>query len=65
MIYTTKDIAAILAGKSTLPNADIVIEHLITDSRRISFPATALFFALQTLRRDGHIFIKEISFALR
>jgi len=36
------------------------IEQLSTDSRRIAFPATTLFFALQTERRDAHMFIPEL-----
>ena len=35
------------------------VEHLLIDSRRIIHPATALFFALKTARRDGHDFINE------
>ena len=60
MIYTAKNIAEILRAKATLQNADAIIEHLVTDSRRISFPATSLFFALQTARRDAHHFINEV-----
>lgn len=60
MIYTAKDIAAILSANATLINANAVIEHLVTDSRRISFPAISLFFALQTARRDGHAFVQEV-----
>lgn len=35
------------------------IEHLVTDSRRINFPKTSVFFALPGVRRDGHDFIQE------
>jgi Alr-MurF fusion protein len=34
-----------------------LISHLCIDSRLISFPAESLFIALQTERRDGHLFI--------
>lgn len=61
MLYTAKDITVILAAKASLKNPDAPIEHLVTDSRRISFPATSLFFALQTTRRDGHSFIQEVN----
>ncbi|CAN5793790.1 bifunctional UDP-N-acetylmuramoyl-tripeptide:D-alanyl-D-alanine ligase/alanine racemase [soil metagenome] len=60
MLYTAKDIAVILAAKTSLADTKLRIEHLVTDSRRISFPATSLFFALQTARRDGHEFIREL-----
>ncbi|PZF72283.1 bifunctional UDP-N-acetylmuramoyl-tripeptide:D-alanyl-D-alanine ligase/alanine racemase [Taibaiella soli] len=38
-------------------HADIVIEELIIDSRKINEPETALFIALKAPRRDGHSFI--------
>jgi Alr-MurF fusion protein len=60
LLYTAKDIAVILAAKTSLADPDSRIEHLVTDSRRISFPATSLFFALQTARRDAHNFIQEV-----
>ena len=60
MTYTSKNIASILSAKALLSNTDASIEYLITDSRRISFPSTSLFFALQTSRRDGHAFVKEV-----
>lgn len=60
MLYTAKDIAAILNAKATLANTATKISQLVTDSRRIAFPAASLFFALQTERRDAHDFIKEV-----
>ncbi|MEP7317577.1 MAG: bifunctional UDP-N-acetylmuramoyl-tripeptide:D-alanyl-D-alanine ligase/alanine racemase [Panacibacter sp.] len=60
MSYTIQHIAEILNATASLQISDAVVEHLVTDSRRVSFPATSLFFALQTERRDGLIFIKEV-----
>lgn len=60
MIYTIQHIAEIVSGKASLAKPAEVIEQLSVDSRRISFPATTLFFALQTERRDAHAFIKEV-----
>lgn len=60
MSYTIKHIAEILAAKASLQNPDAIVEHLLTDSRRVSIPSTSLFFALQTERRDGLFFIKEL-----
>lgn len=60
MSYSIQHIAEILNAKASLQNGDAVVEHLVTDSRRISFPSTSLFFALQTERRDGLFFIKEV-----
>jgi alanine racemase len=39
---------------------DASIEHLLFDSRQVSFPSTSLFFAIQGERRDGHAFIKQL-----
>jgi alanine racemase len=58
--YTIQNIAEILAADASLNQPAEVIEQLSTDSRRISLPSTTLFFALQTQRRDAHIFIKEV-----
>jgi alanine racemase len=60
LIYTAKDIAAILAAEALITDATARVEYLVTDSRRISFPITSLFFALQTARRDAHQFIEEV-----
>lgn len=55
--YTILDIANIIGENNFLTSPGSYIEHLLTDSRRISFTETSLFFALQTKRRDGAIFI--------
>lgn len=60
MQYTIQHIANILNAEASLHDGNAVIEHLITDSRRIVFPASSLFFALRTKRRDGHSFIAEV-----
>ena len=60
MTYTIQNIAEILCAEALLAQPAEVIEYLSTDSRRISFPSATLFFALQTARRDAHIFIKEV-----
>jgi alanine racemase len=54
--YRIGDIATIVNGALTgVP--DMVIEHLLIDSRKIVFPSSSLFFALTTPLRDGHLFI--------
>jgi Alr-MurF fusion protein len=37
-----------------------MIEHLLTDSRRLVYPETTLFFALYGPRRSGHTFIPDL-----
>lgn len=60
MPYTIQHIAGVLKAGASFHQSAAPIGHLITDSRRIVFPATSLFFALHTRRRDGHHFIEEV-----
>ncbi|MBS1731382.1 MAG: bifunctional UDP-N-acetylmuramoyl-tripeptide:D-alanyl-D-alanine ligase/alanine racemase [Bacteroidetes bacterium] len=60
MSYTIFDIANIIGGRAILPYPETVIENLLTDSRRITFLDTSLFFALKTKRRDGAVFIPDL-----
>ena len=39
---------------------DANIEHILIDSRKLIFPATSLFFALSSSRRNGMLFIEEL-----
>lgn len=39
---------------------DTPIEHLVIDSRNITFPEESLFFSLEGTRNDGHNFIKPL-----
>ncbi len=58
--YSIQQIAAIL-GIHNLPDTDAgFISSLVTDSRKLTDPATSLFFALQGPQRNGHIFIPEL-----
>ena len=60
-VYTINHIAGLIGGKLILNRADkINIGTLITDSRNISTPETALFFALKGKRHDGHQFVSEL-----
>ncbi len=59
-LYSITDIAGVLEVKSFIHDDTTIIEHLLTDSRRIAFPSTSLFFALTSSRRDGHQFIDEL-----
>lgn len=59
-MYTIEKIAEILQASSKLVNKDAEILQLLTDSRRLIFPETTLFFAIITKHRDAHIFISEL-----
>lgn len=60
MTYSIEQIASIIKGKLSASQEDAVIEHLLTDSRRLIFPATTLFFALKGPRRNGHLFVETM-----
>ena len=60
MIYTIKDISEIISQDSILAQPSLVIDNLLIDSRRLLFPQGTLFFALQSVRRNGEDFIKDL-----
>lgn len=60
MKYTIDHISKIIQAALLQLRRSDVIEYLLTDSRKLIFPDTSLFFALHSPRRDGHQFIKEL-----
>ncbi|MEO5889276.1 MAG: bifunctional UDP-N-acetylmuramoyl-tripeptide:D-alanyl-D-alanine ligase/alanine racemase [Ferruginibacter sp.] len=61
MDYSISQIEKIVNGKFLL-NEDpaAIIEHLLLDSRKLLFPGSSIFFALNGPRRNGNSFIKEV-----
>ncbi len=63
MTYSISTIKDILKGEYWLgeeaSDSETLIEHLLIDSRKISFPQTSLFFAIVGERHDGHDFIVD------
>ncbi|MEI6184782.1 MAG: Mur ligase family protein, partial [Bacteroidota bacterium] len=59
MSYTIKQIAAI-TGAEMSAQSEVIIDHLLTDSRKIILPKSSLFFALKSARRNGQEFIEEV-----
>ncbi|GAO41664.1 bifunctional UDP-N-acetylmuramoyl-tripeptide:D-alanyl-D-alanine ligase/alanine racemase [Flavihumibacter petaseus] len=60
MNYTIADIAT-LTGASWLQQGDpVTINHLLTDSRKLLFADSSIFFAIRTSSRDGHQFINRL-----
>ena len=60
-MYNIHKIAKLTSGvflKKKILNTSI--EHLLFDSRQVSFPSSSLFFAIQGERRDGHDFISQL-----
>src|SRR4030095_16064034 len=58
--YSFQHIASIVNGRIVQLKEERRIEQLVIDSRRIVFPGTSLFFALEGPRRNGHSFINEV-----
>ena len=60
-MYSITQIKDITGGKFILQhNPAASIEHLLTDSRKILFPSSTLFFALPGPRRSGNSFISDL-----
>lgn len=60
MGYSIRHIASLVHGSFLQFRRDDLIENLLTDSRRLLFPETSLFFALYGPRRDGHLFLPDL-----
>jgi len=59
--YLVSQIKKIVSGQFLLhENSAVAIDHLLLDSRKLLFPKTSLFFALNGPRRNGNSFIKEL-----
>ncbi len=59
-MYSISQIAKITGGVFLQQQHDAKIEHLLPDSRKLLFPQTSLFFALNGPRRSGSFFIEEL-----
>ncbi len=63
-IYThqlsIKQVAAIVNGQLTGKTAQINIQHLLLDSRKVRFTEATLFFAIKGVHYNGHDFIREL-----
>lgn len=57
MAYSIQTICSVVRGQFISEHADIKIENLVYDSRRILQPASSLFFALKTEHNDGHKYL--------
>ena len=59
MNYTIEKITTLI-GARRIGSADAQIGWLLTDSRSLCFPESTLFFALKTVRNDGHRYIEDL-----
>ncbi|HEY4153810.1 MAG TPA: bifunctional UDP-N-acetylmuramoyl-tripeptide:D-alanyl-D-alanine ligase/alanine racemase [Puia sp.] len=60
MGYSIRHIASVINGNFLQFRQDDPVEYLLTDSRRLLFPETSLFFALYGPRRDAHSFLPDL-----
>ncbi|RYG00903.1 MAG: bifunctional UDP-N-acetylmuramoyl-tripeptide:D-alanyl-D-alanine ligase/alanine racemase, partial [Chitinophagaceae bacterium] len=60
MTYDIKHISQLMKGDLVAFDAGATISYLLTDSRKLVFPAETLFFAITTKRRDGHEYIAAL-----
>ena len=58
--YTIKSIAEIIKGKIIQHNSNAEPTHLLLDSRKLIFPDTTIFFALNNSHQKGSAFIQNL-----
>lgn len=59
-MYKISEIAGIIKARISRQDMDCAVEHILLDSRKLLFPASSLFFALDGPRRNGKTFIPEL-----
>lgn len=60
MNYTPSNIAKITNGQLLqLLDTDLIVRHLLSDSRQIISPKTGIFVALKGEQYNGHLYLKE------
>lgn len=59
-LYKISQIRSIVKAKTFAEKPDLLIEHILLDSRKLLFPSTSLFFALDGPRRTGKAFIEDL-----
>ncbi len=60
MSYKVSEIAKIINANYLQQGKDVLIENLLTDSRKLLFSNASLFFALSGVGRNGDSFIKPL-----
>ncbi len=59
--YTIEKITEIIKGRLINKlHKKKRIQHFLTDSRRLVFPETTIFFAIKTKKNDGHKYIRQL-----
>ena len=60
MPYTIQHIAHTIQAEIIGEQYNASINHLLTDSRKLLYPETTLFFAITTSQNDGHAYIQDL-----
>jgi Alr-MurF fusion protein len=60
MTYNIKHITQIISATALQQGNNALIEHILTDSRKLLFPETSIFFAMQGQGRHGNTFINNL-----
>jgi Alr-MurF fusion protein len=60
MTYNINHIAQIISSTTLQTGRDVEIEHILTDSRKLLFTQTSIFFAMQGQGRHGNTFINNL-----
>ena len=60
MSYKVSEIAKMIHANVLQKGEDVLIENLLTDSRKLLFSNSSLFFALSGIGRSGDSFIKSL-----
>ncbi len=58
--YSIEQIAAACQGQLYQNSENQVVRHLLTDSRKFSFPRDSAFFAIKGERHDGHNYLGDL-----
>lgn len=58
-VYSASEVCVIIGGQFIQQGTGEKVEHIAYDSRALPYPQTSLFFALKTIRKNGHSFIKD------
>ncbi len=59
-MYNAESISKVLKGELLQQTGNPDIEHILLDSRKLSFPETSLFIPLVSSRRNAHQYIPEL-----
>lgn len=60
MTYTIKHIKEIISSTTLQQRNDVEIENILTDSRKLLFPQTSIFFSMPGQGRHGNTFINNL-----